>query len=173
MILVDILVGLIIFLSFLGGLKDGAVKAFFSLVGFLIAIPLTGASYHLIANLLSFMPGEDWENFLGFFITLAIIGIILFLIFLLPRKLIQQAWNEGALFRLIGGVLNGFNSIIGLVVFSLVLQAYPIWEWLERIVTGSTVLPWLVAHLSFVQLMLPQLSQRTMPTVLTKLLLYL
>ncbi len=172
MILVEIVVALIIFLSFLGGLKDGAIKAFFSLVAFLIAIPLTGVSYHLIANLLSFIPGEDWEYFLGFFIALAIISIILHLIFLIPRRMIQQAWNEGALFRLLGGILNGVNAVVWLVVFTLVVQAYPVWGWLERAVTGSTILSWLVVHLRFIQLLLPQISQRPTPTVLARLLLH-
>lgn len=160
MIWVSIIAALILFFSFIGGFKEGAVKNFFSLIALLIAIPLTGISYRLLANLLSFIPGENWENFIGFFITLALISIILYFVFLLPRKLIQKAWGKGVFFRLIGGALNIFNAAIGLTVFTLVLQAYPIFRWLEQAVMGSGVLTWLVVHLSFVQAMLPELLRQ-------------
>jgi len=96
MIWVSIITSLILFFSFIGGLKEGAVKNFFSLIALLIAIPLTGISYRLLANALSFIPGENWGNFIGFFITLALISIILHFVFLLPRKLIQKAWKRGS-----------------------------------------------------------------------------
>jgi len=159
MIWVNIIAALILLLSFIGGLKEGAVKNFFSLIALIIAIPLTGISYHLLANILSFIPGEDWGNFVGFFITLALISVILHFVFLLPRKFIQKAWNKGVLFRLIGGALNIFNAAIGMVVFTLVLQAYPIFGWLEQAVTDSGILTWLVVHLSFAQALLPELFQ--------------
>ena len=172
MIWVSIIASLILFFSFIGGLKEGAVKNFFSLIALLIAIPLTGISYRLLANVLSFIPGENWGNFVGFFITLALISIILYFVFLLPRKLIQKAWKKGVFFRLIGGALNIFNAAIGLTVFTLVLQAYPIFGWLEQAVMGSGVLTWLVVHLSFVQTMLPELFRHaTTPIVVVPVLL--
>jgi len=166
MIWVNIIAGLILFFSLIGGLKEGAVRNFFSLVALIIAIPVTGISYHLLANLLSFMPGENWENFVGFFITLALISVILYFVFLLPRRSIHKAWNKGLLFRLLGAVLGIFNAAIGMVVFTLVLQAYPIFGWLEEAVTASGILSWLVQYLSFVQAMLPQLFQHAATTVL-------
>ena len=158
-ILISILVVAILFFSFIGGFKEGAVKRFFSFVSLIIAIPVAGVSYHLLANLLSFLPGENWENFVGFLISLVIVSIILHLILLLPRKLIQKVWNKGFLFRLIGGVINIFNSVIGMVVFALLIQAYPIIGWLERAVVNSSVLVWLVVHLGFVQSLLPDVFQ--------------
>ena len=146
-------------LSFFGGLKDGTVKAFFSLLGLVIAIPLTGLSYHLLATVLAFLPGTNWENFFGFFITLCIISVILHFIFSLPRKLIQKVWKKGLLFRLLGGVLNLIGAGIGMSVFTLVLVAYPIIDWLERAVADSGVLVWLVSHLGFVPAMLPEVFQ--------------
>ena len=80
-------------------------------------------------------------------------------LFLLPRKLIQKTWIKGVLFRLLGSALNIFNSAIGLVVFTLLFRAYPIFAWLERGVTDSSVLTWLVVNLSFVQAMLPEVFQ--------------
>ena len=152
----DIIVIIILILTFLGGLKEGAVKTFFSLVTLIIAIPLSGLSYHLIAKILSFLPGTNWENFFGFFITMAIISVILHFIFSLPRKFLQKIWKKGCLFRLLGGVLNVFGGTIGLTVFTLVLRAYPILDWLERWVSSSGILMWLVDKFGFVQSMLPE-----------------
>jgi uncharacterized membrane protein required for colicin V production len=153
--IIDVLVIIILVLSFIGGMKEGTVKSFSSLIALIIAIPLTGLSYRLIAKILSFLPGINWENFFGFFITMAIISVILHFIFLMPRKFLQKIWKKGCLFRLLGGVLNVFGSTIGLTVFTLVLRAYPIFDWLERWVSSSGILMWLVEHFGFVQSMLP------------------
>jgi len=114
MIWVNIIAGLILLFSLIGGIKEGAVKQLFSLIALLIAIPVAGISYHLLANLLSFIPGENWENFIGFFIMLVVISIILHFVFLLPRKFLQKVWKQGLLFRLIGAVFNIFNAAIGM-----------------------------------------------------------
>ena len=171
MIWVNIIAVLILLLSLFGGLREGAVKQFFNLVMLLIAIPLTGFSYHLLAKLLSFLPGENWENFIGFFITLAIISVILHLIALLPRRLVQKIWRRGLFFRLIGGALNLVNASIGMVVFTLVLLAYPIFGWLERAVANSGVLASLVEIFGFVQSILPQVFQSAATLVVAGLLI--
>jgi uncharacterized membrane protein required for colicin V production len=161
----DVIAILALIASFIGGLKDGAVKTFFSLLALIIAIPLAGLSYHLLATVLSFLPGTNWENFLGFFITMVIIGIILHLIFLLPRKLIRKIWEKGCLFRLLGGVLNVFGTGIGLTVFAPVLRTYPIFDWLERWVINSGVMMWLVDKFGFVQSMLPEIFRQIATSV--------
>ncbi len=155
MIWVNIIAAAILFFNFAGGFKEGAVKNTFSLIALLITIPITGVSYRLLGSVLSFLPGENWENFIGFFITMGIIMVILFFVFLIPRRLIQKLWNKGVWLRIVGGVLNLFNTAIGLVVFTLLLVAYPIFGWLEQAVTGSSVLTWLVVNLRFVYAMLP------------------
>ena len=161
MIWVNFFAVLVLFLSFIGGIKDGVVKSLFSLIAFIIAIPLTGVSYHLLANILSFLPGENWENFIGFFITLALISVILHFIFFLPRTLMQKAWNKGGFFRILGGAINAFNSAIGLAVFTLVFLTYPFWRWLELAISNSGVLNWLTKHLSFIESLLPLVFQNT------------
>ena len=159
MIWVNIFAVLILILSFFGGFKEGAVKQFFNLVVLIIAIPLTGISYWLIAKVISFLPGENWENFIGFFITLALISVIFHFVSFLPRKITQKIWKRGLVFRLLGGVLNVVNASIGVVVFTLVLLAYPIFDWLARWVAGSGVLASLVNAFGFVQAMLPEVLQ--------------
>ena len=96
---------------------------------------------------------------MGFFIALALVSVILHFIFFLPRKIIQKIWKKGALFRLLGGALNIVSAGIGMAVFALAVRAYPIFGWLERAVANSSVLAWLVEHLSFVQAMLPEAFQ--------------
>ena len=155
MIWVDIIAVIVLFLSFVGGLKEGAIKNSFSLIALLIAIPVTGVSYHLVASILSFLPGKNWENFMGFFITMGLIILTLYFAFLIPRRLIQKIWKKGVFVRLIGSALNILNAAIGIVVFILLVEAYPIFGWLERVVLGSGVLNWLVVNLNFISAMLP------------------
>ena len=170
MILVDILAVIILILSFFGGLKEGAVKHFFNLIVLIVAILVAGLCYHLIAIFLSFLPGTNWENFVGFFIALALVSVILHFMILLPRKIAQKVWRKGTLFRLLGGALNIVSASIGMVVFALTVGAYPIFGWLERAVTGSGVLTWLAELLSFVQAMLPEAFQNAATLMVAGLL---
>jgi len=160
MIWVSIIAVLVLLFSIIGGMKEGAVKQLFSLLALLIAIPVAGVSYHLLAGLLSFIPGENWENFLGFFIIMALTMAFLHFVFLLPSNFFQRAWSKGVLFCVIGAVFNIFNAAIGMVVFALVLDAYPIFDWLGRAVGGSVVISWLVAQMSFVQAVLPEVFRQ-------------
>jgi len=161
---VDIVVVIVLFLSFFGGLKEGTVKGTSSLLITLVAILAAGRFYYLITNLISFLPGTNWENFFGFFITMALISGILHIILFVPRKIIQKIWNKGPLCRLLGGAIGIFNAGIGFVVLTLVLRAYPIISWLEENVSSSGVLKWIVETLAFVQDLLPEVFQQVITT---------
>lgn len=156
MILVSLFVIFILAVSLIAGLKEGAVKHSFNLVATLVAIPIAGLVYTLVARLLSFMPGENWENVLGFFISFAIIIILLHIVFWAPRKLIEKKWKHGLLYRSMGGALNVVNASIGFVVFALVVFAYPIFDWLVQWIDDSSVLTFLVEFFDFVQRLLPE-----------------
>jgi uncharacterized membrane protein required for colicin V production len=161
MMLINILAAIILFLTFFGGFFQGAVKSFFSLISFIIAVPIAGRVYPFIANLLSFLPGENWENFIGFFIALAIVSIILAFVFYLPRKIMEKVWSEGFLFRLVGGVLNLLGAAVGLVVLASLISTYPVWDWLQQAMTDASIIQWMVTNLSFILVLLPDLLRRT------------
>ena len=154
--LVSLFAVFILLVSVFAGLKEGAVKHFFNLVAVLIAIFIAGLAYYLISGWISFLPGGNWEGFIGFFITFAIVTALLHLAFLLPRRIIQKIWKRGLIYRLLGGALNAVNASIGLVVFALVLFAFPIFDWLARWVAGSGVMSSLVNSYGFIQALLPQ-----------------
>jgi uncharacterized membrane protein required for colicin V production len=154
--LVSLFVLFVLVVSVFAGFKEGAVKHFFNLAVLFLTIFIAGLAYHLLAGLLSFLPGENWEGFIGFCVTFGIINAILHLAFLLPRKLINKMWKRGLLYRLLGGAMNAVGASIGLVVFALVLNAYPIFDWLARWVAGSSIMSSLVNAYGFVQVMLPQ-----------------
>jgi uncharacterized membrane protein required for colicin V production len=153
--LVSLFVLFVLLVSLFAGLKEGAVRHSFNLVTLFITIYIAGVSYHLLAGLLSFLPGENWENFIGFIITFAIINAIFHLAFLLPRRIIQKLWKRGLLYRLLGGALNAVSAGIGLVVFALVLHTFPIFDWLARWVAGSSAMTSLVSIFGFIQALLP------------------
>jgi uncharacterized membrane protein required for colicin V production len=161
MIWVNVIAGIVLAFSVIGGIREGAVRQFFSLIALLVAIPVAGISYHLLAGLLSFIPGENWENFISFFIMMAAVIVALHFIFLLPSRFFQKSWKSNELlFRIIGAIFSLFNAALGMVVFTLVLYVYPIFDWLESSVSGSVILNWLVAHLSFVQAVLPEVFRQ-------------
>ncbi len=155
--LVSLFVVFVLLVSLFAGLKEGAIRHFFNLVAVLIAIYIAGLSYYLIAGLLSFLPGENWENFIGFFIAFAIIVALLHLAFFLPRRLVNKIWKRGLIYRLLGCALNAVDAGIGLVVFALVLNAFPIFDWLARWVAGSSIMTSLVNIFGFVQVLLPEI----------------
>lgn len=155
MVIVSIIAALLLFFSLINGFKAGALKQGISIISLLIAIPLTGLCYNWLASLLSFIPGTNWENFLGFIITMGIIMVIFYFALLIPRRHFEKVWNEGPLFRMIGAALGFLGTAIGMVLFALVLNAYPIFDWLQRAVSGSAVISWLDSWLGFIQYMLP------------------
>ncbi len=165
---VDIIVAVILFLSLIAGAIEGAVKHFFRLVALLVVIPVTGVLYTILANVISFLPGA-WAGFVAFFVIFGVLTGILALVLLIPGKVVQIVWREGILFRLLGGVLNLVGTAIGLVVFTLVLRAYPTFDWLRDAVFDAATLQWLVLHLVFVQDLLPQVF-RLPPGVFTSVL---
>ncbi len=153
--IISLFVIVILILSFFGGCKQGAVKNFFSLAGVFIAVPVAGLYYDTLARWLSFLPGENWEHFISFFIVLGLVSAILAIIFLIPGRIIGKLWNGGILFRLLGGAFNAFSAAVGMVVFTLVLFAYPIFDFLVSWLAHSEVLMSLVSSMTFVQALLP------------------
>lgn len=155
MLLLNVILVLILVIGFIDGFSGGAIKNFFSLIVFVIAVPLTGISYSLVAAAFSFISGENWSHFIGFFITLALYSIIFHFVFFLPRKYAQFTFHEGILMGLGGGIINIFKSAMGIVLLLLVLHAYPVIRDLEPVLLDSDVLTWLIGHFRFVQLLLP------------------
>jgi uncharacterized membrane protein required for colicin V production len=165
MIIIDIIAAIILFFSLIGGLIQGGIRSFFSLLCYVIAIPIAGRFYLYFADWLMFLPGRNWNYILGFFIVLALATIALSFIFYLPRKITEESWGNGALFRLVGGFLNLLGAAIGLVVFTLLLTAYPVWDWLQQALASSIIIQWLVDILAFVQTLLPEIFMIQVPRV--------
>ncbi|MDD5101274.1 MAG: CvpA family protein [Syntrophales bacterium] len=158
--IVDIIVTLILIFSFIGGLKNGAVKELFSVLCTLIAIFISGAIYRLPVSLLQFISDFNWRSLLGFLITYGIISIILFLIVLLPRKLLEGLWRGGILSSALGGIFSVMNAAIGVVLLSTLLLAYPVLPFLYDAISSSGMVTELLKYLQFVQLLLPVSVQR-------------
>jgi uncharacterized membrane protein required for colicin V production len=157
MTLIDIIAAIILFLSFIGGLTQGAIKSFFSLLCFIISIPIAGRFFPFIANWLGFLPQPNLKYLAGFFITLALAVIVLSFIFYYPRRITEESWDDGVLFHLVGGVLNLLGAAVGWLILALVLNAYPVWDWLQQALANSVIIQWLMANFSFVQTLLPEI----------------
>ena len=142
--IVDITVALVLIFSFIGGLKEGAIKEFFGLLAFIIAIPLTGVFYGYVVSWFSFVGDSTWRTFLAFLLTMGIIMILLYLLFWVPRHLLEKVWNGGFFWSLLGGVLGTLNSALGLVLLVGLIDIYPVLPWLGDVSVSSNVLNWLV-----------------------------
>jgi len=81
--------------------------------------------------------------------------VLIQLLLWLPRRHFEKSWKEELLLRSIGAVISFFSAAIMIVVFAVVLNAYPIFDWLQSAVSGSSVINWLGSWLGFVQSMLP------------------
>lgn len=160
MVWVSVLAVLGLLFSIVMGLREGAVKQLFTLLATLIAIPVAGVAYKGLANILSFIPGENWESFIAFFIMMAVVSIILYFAFIIPGRALKKAWQGGLFYCVLGAIFSLVNAAIGMVVFALVLNAYPIFDWLGRAVGGSDVVSFLVSVFGCVQAVLPEVLRQ-------------
>jgi uncharacterized membrane protein required for colicin V production len=160
MVWVSVLAVLGLLFSIFMGLREGAVKQLFTLLATLIAIPVAGISYERLAGWLSFIPGENWEGFIAFFIMMAVVSIVLNFVFILPGRALKKAWPGGLFYCVLGAIFSLVNAILGIVVFALVLHAYPIFSGLEQAVSGSPVVSFLVSVFGCVQAVLPEVFRQ-------------
>jgi len=144
-IIIDVIVALILIFSFLGGLKEGAVKEFTGLLAFVIALPLSGLCTGYISGWLLFIADDTWKAFLSFLLTMGIIIILLQVIFWFPRNLLDKVWNGGFLWNLLGGIFGLADAALGLVLMITLLDIYPVFTWLSDILYSSRILNWLVS----------------------------
>jgi uncharacterized membrane protein required for colicin V production len=157
MVIVTIVAALILIFSFIGGLTQGLVKSFFSVITFVIAVPVAGLYYQSAAGWLKVINNQAWQNLLGFFIIMAVASIILSLICFLPRKILDTVTHEMPGLRIIGGLLNLLGAIMGLIVLTCLISVFPVWEWLRLSFHDSGLISWLMAHFALFQSLLPEL----------------
>jgi len=143
-VIIDLIVALILVLSFLGGLKEGAVKEFIGLLAFVIALAFTGAFFVYVLGWVGFMPDYLWRSFLTFLITMGIIVIVLHLAFLPLRFLLDKIWPGGFLWNALGGIFGLINTGLGLTLMVVVLSLYPVFTGLNDWLAASKILSWLV-----------------------------
>jgi membrane protein required for colicin V production len=144
-IIIDVIVALVLIFSFLGGLKEGAVKEFIGLLAFIVALALGGVFTGYISGWLSFVADGTWRTFLSFLLTMGIIIILLHLIFWFPKSLLDKIWSGGFLWSLLGGVFGLADAVLGLVLMVILLDVYRVFPWLNDILNSSNILNWLVS----------------------------
>ncbi len=144
-IIIDIIVALVLFFSLIGGLKEGAVKEFFGLLAFIVALSLTGAFTSYVWAWMSFTPDHLWRAFFTFLVTMGIILVVLHLVFLLPRNLLDRVWNGGFMWNVLGGIFGLLNTALGLVLMLTLFDIYPVLNWLSDLLAASNALNWLMS----------------------------
>ena len=143
--IIDVIVALVMIFSFIGGLKEGAVKEFLNLLAFIVALSLTGAFTAYFLGWMSFVPDRLWQAFFTFLVTMGIITIILHLVFLLPRHLLDRVWNGGFIWNALGGIFGVVNTALGLALMVILFEIYPVLDRLSDLLAASNLLNWLVS----------------------------
>ncbi len=153
-IAIDVVIGLIIVLTVITGIKRGIVKVTFGFTGFIVAL--------IVAWLFASQIGERFFSFLpsavkymaGFFLVFSLL-LIAFLIFSWLLSKLLDIILLGWLNRLLGGIA-GFLVGLGLSIFLIwsLLKLYPQIEQqysktytvplivkLTRVITGDRIFP--------------------------------
>ncbi len=157
-IIIDLIVALILVFSFLGSLKQGAIREFFGLLAFIIALAFTGAFTVYVLGWMSFAQDHLWRALLTFLITMGIILIILHLALLAPRYLLDKVWNGGFIWSALGGIFGVINVALGLVLMVILLEIYPVLNWLSDLLAASGILNWLVTSFGSIILSLMHMT---------------
>ncbi len=156
MIWVEVIISLILIFSFIGGLREGAIRGFFSLLSLFICIPATGFLYIYLADVLTFIWSDNWRYFIAFMGVFIILSIVIALILLIPGRMLGMVWRRSPLQIILGGIFNLAASAISIVLFRIVVHAYPVFDWLDYALSGSVVVSWLTTYLGFIAMMLPE-----------------
>jgi hypothetical protein len=143
-IIFDIIVALVLTFSFIGGLRHGAIKAFFGLAAFVISLLLVGVFVGYVNGWFSFVADANWRAFLSFMITMGIIILVLYILFWIPRRLLEKIWDDGFLWSLLGGILGTMHSALGLVLLAKLLNIYSLLGSFDAVLSASQFLNWLV-----------------------------
>jgi uncharacterized membrane protein required for colicin V production len=141
-VVIDIIAVLILIFSFVGGLRQGAPKEFFGLLGFIVTLLLSGFFVSYINVWLAFVPDGLWRAFLTLLLTMSIILIVINIVLLLPRNLLDSVWNGGFIWSALGGVLGVINTALGFALVMVILNLYPVMPWLNAWLASSQVLNW-------------------------------
>lgn len=154
-VIVDIIVALILVFSFIGGLREGAVREFLNLLALLIGLALTGLFMGYVVAWFVFVWDMNWRYLFSFVTTLLLIMMVLGLLSWPLRALIEKGWNSGPLWSMLGGLFGLVSSAIGLVVLVTLFEVYPVFPWLNSIFLSSQILNWLVSTLGSVLMAMP------------------
>ena len=149
--IVDVVLGLLFFLVFVGSYNEGLVKNLFSLVSSVAGFYFASLSYSLLTGVLSPLPGTNWDYFAAFFIMAIVFNIVLTLLFWPARALYERNYEPSFTSNLAGGLVGAVDLAIGLEIFSLVIKEYPVHSLLERIVIESEIFRGLANNFGFLE----------------------
>jgi len=121
----DIVLGLIVLLSLIGGLRAGLVKEVIGLAALVVGL-LCGLWFHgLVAGvLIPYLSSKHLANAIGFFVVLGGIVVLGALVIFILEKLVKLArltWLNrllGGVFGLVRGALVGAVIVLALMAFS-------------------------------------------------------
>jgi membrane protein required for colicin V production len=134
------------------GLKQGLIKAAFSLAGLIIGVVLAGNFYQLLSKMLGFLPNEDIANIIAF--TLILVGTLVIATVLAHLlKFIASVMMLGWVNHL-GGAVFGF--MLGAIFVSALLTIWIKFLGIAEIISEANLAVILLDRFPTVLALLPE-----------------
>ena len=151
---IDIAIGLLFLLTLGTGYGEGLVKGLSAFISTVLGFFFASKTYSILAGVLAFLPGDQWEKFIGFF-AMAFLFNVLIGLFLIPAR----AWYENKLERsfatkIVGSIIGVINLSLGLTVLAFAVRAYPVSRLLERMISESSAFTQLVDNFAFFKVLI-------------------
>jgi uncharacterized membrane protein required for colicin V production len=152
--IIDGVIGLLFLLTLFTGYREGLVKSTSSLISSLLGFFFAGKTYSVMAGVLSFLPGTEWQNFIGFFVVALFFDVVIGLILIPARAWYDRKTEKGFSKNLAGSLIGVINLALGLTVFALAVKVYPLTGLLEEVVNESSVFKELTGNFGFLRLLM-------------------
>jgi membrane protein required for colicin V production len=147
----DIVILVVIAISFFAGLKSGIIKTAISLAGMAVGVILAGRYYTQLAPYLSFIPEASVANVVAFIIILLVTMIFAAIIAALLTSF-AKAILLGWLNALLGGV---FGIFMGMILTASILAIWVKFRGPSSVIEESQLASVIIGYVPFVLDLLP------------------
>jgi len=147
----DIVLLIVLVISFIGGIRSGLIKVLFTLVGGILGVVLAGQFSDRLGSKLTFISNASTANIVAYVFILMVV-LIIFAILAFVIKKIASAVLLGWVDKLGGGILG---LVLGAIFLGAVLTMYLKYQGSNSAIEGSAISKFLVDKFPVVLGLLP------------------
>ncbi len=162
--LLDLIIIILIFLSFWEGWRQGFLRALGSLIGFIVGIWVAGHYFESVAAW--FGQEGAFAKIIAFIILYGMVAVIFTIVFWILDKILRFIPLAKTFNKLLGSILGILEGILFLGIFLYLLSRYSFWGFLDRWIADSQLAVILVKIAGFLTPLLPE-AVRLLKSVIT------